>query len=1435
MKRTVKTPFARLGLARLASDHWTALTLTFLLLPSVLPAQTLEHRYSFVSDASDSVGGSAWKGTIVPPGNVSGSAAIIDNGLSLPGGGGGGYSGYVSLPGGILVGDASITVECWVTQNAANEWGTIWDFGNNGNVNFELCPDPGRNNSDLLAAFTPNGGENDLDTPISFPDGAEQYVAVTYNNPTLTANLFYGGVLEGTLTLPNATYSPGSIGGAGGTAGNWLGNHVDGDTQFQGTVYELRIWNGVVPQRYVGASALLGPGTVVTNLTPTAASLSVASNVLGATDTEQGTVTVQLSETGTNNLPATVDATNWTTGNPNVLAVNSSGLISGVGVGTTTVRATVGGLTATSVPITVTPLTLVHRYSFVSDASDSVGGSAWNGTIVPPISGGAATITNGLNLPGNAGGGNGVSGYVSLPNGIVAGDSSVTVECWVQPNTENTWAEIWDFGSSGSVNFALIQDSPGPGNMRVAFNPNGDENDIDAPTYLPTGSEQYVAVTYNNFTVTGNLYLNGVLDGTTVFPNTTYSPGSIGGAGGTTEDALGNDVFGDPQFDGTIYELRIWDGAVSPVYVAVSAAAGSSVVVTNLTPLYLAVTVVTNMVGAQTQQATVTGNFAQASGVTLTGAATNWSSSNPSILTVSGSGLITGLSGGNATVSATVGGVTATSASITVALTAPVITQQPVPVTAAVGESATFAVAALGGDLSYQWSEGLTPIEGATNPTLTLTNLTLGQSGEYSVLVSNALGTSNSLAALLTVETSVLEHRYSFVSNASDSVGGSAWNGTIVPPNGGGAATIDNGLILPGNAGGGNGVSGYVSLPAGIVKGDNSVSVECWVQPASENTWAEIWDFGSSGSVNFALIEDSPAPSNMRVAFTPNGGEVDIDAPTFLPTGAEQYVAVTYNNSTLTGDLYLNGALDGTVALPNTSYSPGGYGGSTGTTEDTFGNDVYGDPQFGGTIYEVRIWNGVVSPLYIAVSAVAGAGVVVTNLTLDSLEVTVTNATLIGTESEQAAAFGNFPEASDVPITGSITNWSSSNPGILTVNSNGLITAISGGSATISATLDGITGTSASIIVPTNPPVISQQPPPSEILLAGGTLHATVAAIGSEPFTYEWFFNTNAAPISGATSATLTLPDVQSNDVGSYTCVVSNAYGGVTSTPTSLTIVVPTPYQQNLLDLGPLAFWPLNEPDGTTAYDMVGGYNGTYVGGVTLAQPGVTNAALGAPSYSVLFDGATAYVDIPEGPFNITGAITAMAWVNLPFAHGNFAGVFGHGDQSWRFSDNAQGEPGANDGGPPADATDPSSIVDGNWHLLVYTYTGTLTGNNGSLYVDGRLVANNAIATTPAGDDLDVWIGGAPDYGTARLLPGYIADAAIFTEALSAAEVEALYSGGVIVDIAHSGSSIVLTWPSGTLLQAPTVLGPWTTNSAAVSPYTVSATNGEKFYKVQVP
>ncbi|MEI6078634.1 MAG: FG-GAP-like repeat-containing protein, partial [Verrucomicrobiota bacterium] len=81
----------------------------------------------------------------------------------------------------------------------------------------------------------------------------------------------------------------------------------------------------------------------------------------------------------------------------------------------------------------------------------------------------------------------------------------------------------------------------------------------------------------------------------------------------------------------------------------------------------------------------------------------------------------------------------------------PGITAQPISITNLAGTTATFSVEASGGALAYQWQFNGTNLAVATNSLLILPNLAPSQAGSYSVLVSNALGSTNSLAATLTV------------------------------------------------------------------------------------------------------------------------------------------------------------------------------------------------------------------------------------------------------------------------------------------------------------------------------------------------------------------------------------------------------------------------------------------------------------------------------------------------------------------------------------------------------------------------------------------------------------------------------------------------------------------------------------------------------------
>ena len=82
----------------------------------------------------------------------------------------------------------------------------------------------------------------------------------------------------------------------------------------------------------------------------------------------------------------------------------------------------------------------------------------------------------------------------------------------------------------------------------------------------------------------------------------------------------------------------------------------------------------------------------------------------------------------------------------------PTIGSQPTSQTVFVGFTATFNVMANGTlPISYQWLFNWTNITGATNTTLTLTNVQLNQAGNYAVLVTNAYGSVLSSNAVLTV------------------------------------------------------------------------------------------------------------------------------------------------------------------------------------------------------------------------------------------------------------------------------------------------------------------------------------------------------------------------------------------------------------------------------------------------------------------------------------------------------------------------------------------------------------------------------------------------------------------------------------------------------------------------------------------------------------
>lgn len=88
------------------------------------------------------------------------------------------------------------------------------------------------------------------------------------------------------------------------------------------------------------------------------------------------------------------------------------------------------------------------------------------------------------------------------------------------------------------------------------------------------------------------------------------------------------------------------------------------------------------------------------------------------------------------------------------------------------------------------------------------------------------------------------------------------------------------------------------------------------------------------------------------------------------------------------------------------------------------------------------------------------------------------------------------------------------------------------------------------VIAPAPPAIVTQ--PQSQTVIAGQSTSFSVSATGTEPLGYHWRFN--GADIPGATGATYTITSAQAGNAGTYTVLVTNNYGAVTSHPATLTV-----------------------------------------------------------------------------------------------------------------------------------------------------------------------------------------------------------------------------------------------------------------------------------------
>jgi pectate lyase len=139
--------------------------------------------------------------------------------------------------------------------------------------------------------------------------------------------------------------------------------------------------------------------------------------------------------------------------------------------------------------------------------------------------------------------------------------------------------------------------------------------------------------------------------------------------------------------------------------------------------------------------------------------------------------------------------------------------------------------------------------------------------------------------------------------------------------------------------------------------------------------------------------------------------------------------------------------------------------------------------------------------------------------------------------------------------------------------------------AVVTNAVGSATSTAAALTV-LGPPVIGSQPV-SQSVTVSNNVTFSVEVDGPAPLTYKWFFNTNT-PVGG-NSNSYALLNVQTNNVGTYSVIVTNNYGAVTSTFAMLTVntSVVANAQFNLVGFGQAALGGGVIPETDPAYAKV--------------------------------------------------------------------------------------------------------------------------------------------------------------------------------------------------------------------------------------------------------
>ena len=515
----------------------------------------------------------------------------------------------------------------------------------------------------------------------------------------------------------------------------------------------------------------------------------------------------------------------------------------------------------------------------------------------------------------------------------------------------------------------------------------------------------------------------------------------------------------------------------------------------------------------------------------------------------------------------------------------PFILQQPANVTTTAGNPATFSLVSTSGTaMTYQWLYNGNPLPGANADSFVIASAQPGDVGGYAVVVSNDSGSTTSRVATLTlpnspvitvqptsqsvaqnspvtldvtaVGTAPLSYQWLFNSNAISGANGSTftipsaqpadsgdYNVVVSNPVGSVTSVVATVLVL---------VPPVITVPPASQNPASNSPVTFSVTATGSPTLLYQWRRNSSNlagatdpSLVFASAQLTNAGLYSVVVRNPVGVVTSAVASlTFLgpPIIIEQPASRTNARNTTA-----------TFSVTASGTSPLRYqwrfnsGNIANATNSSYSRSNLGSGDAGS--YAVVVTN--------SSGAVTSQVAVLTVLTVVSITTQPTSqvCTQGVTASLRVVAAGSSPISYQWRFTPpglGETNLAGATSATLTFNSPTTNNA-GGYRVVISNPVSAITSSVATLTVLT-PPVITQQPQ-SLTVSAGSNVTFTVAATGGA-LSYRW--RKNATNIPGATASSLSIPNAQPTNAGTYTVVVSNAVGSVTSTGAVLTVLVLT-------------------------------------------------------------------------------------------------------------------------------------------------------------------------------------------------------------------------------------------------------------------------------------